>query len=244
VPTEAVVFDLAGTLTVRLPPLSPREPWRRYTAALTADGTEITELTDRLVVAEYAVFRKCRQGRASYTFDAVLEMARVPYDPAAVTAYRKVWEPYTFAAPGAADLLRALRGAGIRTGLLSNTIWPGTWHRELLVRDGLLALLDAVVFSSEIDVTKPHPRSFRRVLRDLGDPRPGDCVFVGDRMYEDIEGAHGIGMRTVLVGARPVLPAGGDNTHGFPPSHGPAVPDAVVADLGDLLATFELGDQS
>jgi FMN hydrolase / 5-amino-6-(5-phospho-D-ribitylamino)uracil phosphatase len=195
--TRAVIFDLAGTLTVPLPPMDPAEPWRRYAAAASSDDP--AELGERLLAGERHAFLACRDGGLSFTFGRILDHAGVSPLPAAVAAYRACWEPYTRCVADAAAVLTALRGRGLAVGLLSNTLWPVSWHHEYLARDGVLDLFDAMVFSSELAVAKPHPDAFRAVLAGLGGPVPEDCLFVGDRTFEDISGAHGVGMRTVAL---------------------------------------------
>jgi putative hydrolase of the HAD superfamily len=93
-------------------------------------------------------------------------------------------------------LLEALRGRGLKLGLVSNAIDPG-WllHRDL-ERQGLAERLDFAVFSSEVGKRKPHPAIFERALAALG-VEPQRTIFVGDRLYEDIRGAAQLGMRTV-----------------------------------------------
>ena len=211
--TRAVIFDLAGTLTEPLPPMDPAEPWRRYAAAAAPDDP--VDLAERLLAGERRAFVACRDGGLSFTFDRILDHAGVRPVAAAVTAYRDCWEPYTRCVADAAAVLTALRDRGLATGLLSNTLWPVSWHHEYLARDGVLDLFDAMVFSSELPVAKPHPDVFRAVLDRLGGPAPADCLFVGDRMFEDISGAQGVGMRTV------------------------ALPDATVADEHRVLVDVE-----
>jgi putative hydrolase of the HAD superfamily len=195
--TRAVVFDLAGTLTVPMPPMDPGEPWRRYAAA--AAPADPAELLARLIAGERDAFLACRDGGLSFTFGRILDQAGVSPLPAAVAAYRACWEPYTRCVADAAAVLSALRDRGLAIGLLSNTLWPVRWHHEFLARDGLLDLFDAMVFSSELPVAKPHPDAFRAVLDRLGGRAPADCLFVGDRMFEDISGADGVGMQTVAL---------------------------------------------
>jgi FMN hydrolase / 5-amino-6-(5-phospho-D-ribitylamino)uracil phosphatase len=195
--TRAVIFDLSGTLTVPLPPMDPAEPWRRYAAAAAPDDP--AALAERLLAGEHLAFLACRDSGLSFTFDRILEHAGVRHLPAAVAAYRACWEPYTRCVADAAAVLTALRNRGLATGLLSNTLWPVSWLRENLARDGVLNLFDVMVFSSELPVAKPHPDIFRAVLDRLGGPPPEDCLFVGDRMFEDISGAQGVGMGTVAL---------------------------------------------
>ncbi|HWW54591.1 MAG TPA: HAD family hydrolase, partial [Acidimicrobiales bacterium] len=83
-------------------------------------------------------------------------------------------------------------------------------------------------YSSELAHTKPHPEAFRAVLTAL-DVAPGQAVFVGDRPFDDIGGAQGVGMRAVL---RP---------HRATPMTPGATPDAVIgslAELPDLIASW------
>ncbi len=84
-------------------------------------------------------------------------------------------------------------------GVLSNTLWPRTWHEECFRRDGVLDRLDGAVYSSEIPWTKPSPLAFRAAMDAVGVADPAACVFVGDRLFDDIWGAANAGMRTVHV---------------------------------------------
>lgn len=103
---------------------------------------------------------------------------------------------------GAAETLRALRGRGLCTALISNTgPSAGGPLRTALQRLGLGPLLDVLVLSDEEGLAKPHPEIFSRVLAALG-VEPGEAIFVGDSPYHDVAGAQGVGMRAVLVGAR------------------------------------------
>ena len=96
------------------------------------------------------------------------------------------------------ETLEKLRADGLRIGMVSNV----SQLPELLWRDletfGLKRLVDAVAFSSEIGVRKPRPQIFLHVLTEL-DVSPANAVFVGDRLVDDIAGAHAVGMRAVLT---------------------------------------------
>ena len=91
--------------------------------------------------------------------------------------------------------LRALHGAGIRIGLISNT------HRCLVSLQqhfDLAPYIGCAVSSSDHGYMKPHPDIFREALRQLG-AQPAEAVMVGDSLTNDIEGARQIGMRGILV---------------------------------------------
>ena len=100
--------------------------------------------------------------------------------------------------PDAVGVLRELRQAGVRTGLMTNAASP-MWMRDReLEKLGLLAYLDVRMTAADVGHLKPHPRAFEAVLETLG-IAPREAVFVGDRLYDDVSGAQGVGMRAVWV---------------------------------------------
>ncbi len=125
-------------------------------------------------------------------------------------------------------MFRELRASGIRVGVLSNTVWPRQWHEDFFRRDGVLDLIDAAVYSSEIPWTKPSPNAFRAAMAAVGSSDPARCVYVGDRLFDDIWGAHNAGMRAIHVphSAIPAEQVG----------HTQGEPDAVAARLSDVPA--------
>ena len=76
--------------------------------------------------------------------------------------------------PAMYDLIRAVRGAGLRTGLLSNS-----WGFDDYPRADFPGLFDTVVLSGEVGMRKPEPEIFRHAAAALGVP-PGECVFIDD----------------------------------------------------------------
>jgi putative hydrolase of the HAD superfamily len=104
--------------------------------------------------------------------------------------------------PEVPGVLATLRSAGLRLGVCSNAAYRPASMREQLRHVGLGDLVDAAVFSSEVGWRKPSPRIFRAALAALG-ATPYTTVFVGDRLREDVGGAHGAGMRAVLVRRQP-----------------------------------------
>ena len=219
---EAVIFDWGGTLT----------PW--HTLDL-ADGWRALGLgdaaADRLVAAENAVWKRARDTQESGTIDEVFAAAAVTPGPAEMAAYYAWWEQHTFTDPDVRPLFTALRDRGIRVGVLSNTLWPRIEHDRVFRRDGVADLIDAAVYTSEIKWTKPHPSAFRTALDAVGVADPGRCVFVGDRPWDDIAGAKGVGMRAVLL-PHSAIPAYQEG-----PVRGE--PDAVVSRLADVLALVD-----
>ncbi len=96
-------------------------------------------------------------------------------------------------------MLAELRAQGLRLGVLSSTCWPARWHEEFLRRDGVLEYFDACVWSCDLPWTKPHREAFIAVMDAVGASDPASCVYVGDRLFDDISGAKAVGMRAVLL---------------------------------------------
>ena len=70
--------------------------------------------------------------------------------------------------------------------------------RTLLSGHGLTDYFEGMIISSEIGVSKPHPRIFQAALA-LAKAAPGDCLHVGDDEKADIAGAAGQGIPSHLV---------------------------------------------
>jgi len=225
---RAVIFDWGGTLTP-WHAIDPYEQWRPYARVYAPDDADA--LAARLVAAEDASWARARQESRASTLDHVFRSAGV--EPSgerhtrALAAYHAGWEPHTYADPDAADVMTAMRDRGLAVGVLSNTLWTRAFHEEVFARDGLLALIDGAVYSSELPWTKPHADAFTAAMAAVGVTDPAACVFVGDRPYDDIHGAKRAGMRAVLV-PHSAIPA-------WQRGHVQGEPDAVIQRLSDLV---------
>ncbi|HCI82481.1 MAG TPA: hypothetical protein DHW02_22630 [Ktedonobacter sp.] len=129
--------------------------------------------------------------------------------------------------PDAKTTLLELRKRGCRLGLLSNTWWAAAWHDAEIATHELAPLLDAVIYTSDLPHSKPHPYVFHYVAERLG-VRPDECVMIGDRMIDDISGALSAGMRAVWRKSDYPWPK---------PEH--IHPTAVIETLSELLPLFE-----
>jgi len=225
VAVDAVIFDWGGTLTP-WHTVDHAELWRDV-CALHYD-TDLSERTASAIrAAERELWIAAEREHRSATMEHVFERAGVSPTAGFLASYFEAWEPHTLTDPDAGELLRRLRAAGIRIGVLSNTMWPRDVHQQFFVRDGIHELIDGAVYSSEIDWTKPHPEAFRAAMAAVGAGDPAACVFVGDRPYDDVYGAKQAGLRAVLV-ANSDVPAFAD-----------AEPDAVITRLADLAPLIE-----
>jgi HAD superfamily hydrolase (TIGR01509 family) len=119
-------------------------------------------------------------------------------DPDAfIDAEHAVWLPAHSVLASAQALLEALRGRGLKTGVVANA-WPdpGRVLRSDAEAFGLAGLLDVMVLSDDVGVRKPAAEMFLRACRAL-EIEPEDTMFVGDSLEADVQGAANVGMTTV-----------------------------------------------
>jgi putative hydrolase of the HAD superfamily len=88
------------------------------------------------------------------------------------------------------QVIRELRGKGVRTALLSNSWGDGSYPR-----DDFPGLFDAVVISGEVGMRKPEPRIFLHTA-ELLNVEPAECVFIDD-VASNVRAAVGCGMTGV-----------------------------------------------
>ena len=222
---EAVIFDWGGTLTP-WHSVDHVELWRDVCAGHYPVG-RVAEIAAAVHAAERELWGRAEREHRSATMTHVFERAGISPTDAMLASYTTAWEPHTYTDPDVPALLAYLRERGIKVGVLSNTMWPRSWHEEIFRRDRILHLIDGAVYSSEIHCTKPHREAFLAAMAAVGASDPARCVFVGDRPYDDIHGAQSVGMRAVLIPNSDV------------PPFDDARPDAVISRLADLRALIE-----
>ena len=125
--------------------------------------------------------------------------------------------------PGRPELLAGLAKSH-RLALLSN-FDDGATARRVLAEAGLAPYFEIIVISEEEGIRKPVREIFERACRRMS-VRPADCLYIGDTIVEDIEGAHGAGLSALWIRA-----AGEDAP---PPAAVGVLPD--VRDLAAWLA--------
>jgi HAD superfamily hydrolase (TIGR01509 family) len=228
---QAVIFDWGGTLSEHAI-VEMEDMWRLAARHLAPDKPD--EMIAKLIATGEAHWGRAATDRRAGTLAELLaeaaaaigaDVAEAVMEEAAVS-YLDAWTPHIVHDPEAAAALGELRERGLRIGLLSNTHWPRTFHEHFLERDGLAELIDARLYTSEMQYMKPHPDAFRAALDALGVEDPARAVFVGDRPFDDIHGAQQAGMRAVL---RP---------NSDVPAHD-VTPDAEIASLHELAALVD-----
>lgn len=124
-----------------------------------------------------------------------------------------------------ADTLRTLRGAGLRTAILTNgspeMIEAGCRHA------GIHGLLDAILSVEEVGVFKPHPRVYQLAVDRLGVPRER-IAFVSSNGWDAV-GAAQFGFRVAWC-----------NRYGQHHERLPAAPDVEIDTLTQLLPVLGL----
>jgi HAD superfamily hydrolase (TIGR01509 family) len=125
-------------------------------------------------------------------FEAVLASRLVRHDGVTVSPDGLLARMFAASRPVPAmyELIRALRGAGYRTALLSNSWGDGDYPRA-----DFPGLFDIVVISGEVGMRKPEPEIFRHAADALGLPLD-ECVFIDD-VEANIAAAEACGMTGV-----------------------------------------------
>lgn len=235
-PVAAVLFDYGLTLVTYtrpdaslhraysriatlLPPRAGGRPW---------DPDELLDLVHDRVdarVAEHEGSGTLEEldiyaaHRAAYA-DLGLSLSADTLDTA-MRLEQEAWWQGMRVAPDTVATLVVLRRAGLRLGICSNAPYRPASMRDQLAHVGLLPLVDAAVFSGEVGWRKPSPVIFSAALAALG-TSAATTVMIGDRLHEDIDGAHAAGLRAIRL-----------REHHDDPDPGQRA-DAVLDRLGDL----------
>jgi len=198
VPVRAVVFDVDFTLAKPGPDLGPEGYERlgaRYGLTLDPAAYEDARRAALADLKRHPELDHDEEIWIRFTQRIIEGMGGIGDTYAAACEMEGAWahahhfELYDDAIP----TLDALRGRGLKLGLLSNSardLEEFVGHHRLTV--------DAVLTSRSHGKTKPHETIFRRML-ELLDVAAGEAVMVGDTIEDDVEGATAVGMRAVLV---------------------------------------------
>ncbi|MEO3474364.1 haloacid dehalogenase type II [Roseomonas sp. CAU 1739] len=213
---EAVVFDAYGTLldvnaamaaqAVRL-----GDRWPLLSSEWRAKQLEYSWVRSLTGAAHYENFWLCTRDALAFVF-ANHGIDDAPLQKELMQAYSTL--P---AYPEVPAMLRALRGGGITTAILSNGT-PGMLA-DAVAAAGIETLLDEILSVESVAVFKPDPRVYRLATRQFG-CAPDDLVFVSGNAW-DAQAALAFGMRVVRV-----------NRTGAPDEYGLA--EAGVPELRDL----------
>lgn len=121
-------------------------------------------------------------------------------------------------------VLQAIKQMGLKMGVISNVSSEGLVPQNLAAY-GIADFFSPVVLSSVYGRRKPDPAIFHYAAR-LADVPTSACLYVGDRVKRDIEGARRAGFRKAVQIIH-------DFEHGEDDTG--MQPDALIRDMTDLL---------
>lgn len=207
----AVIFDYGGTLvTFEYPKAELAEVVERFRPAIaSATGSPapaVDDIMSRVLLPLEAAIDNPAEEEVDYLqlFGAAWSRAglELPSDLlySILDAEQQVWDHAAKVDPDAVWLLEWLAERGYRRAICSNAPFPGAMMQRQLRSNGLAAMVDAVVFSSEIGKRKPARETYVAALRAV-DADARAALFVGDREREDYTGPVGAGMRAVICTA-------------------------------------------
>lgn len=220
---KAILFDLDDTLWPIEPVIVQAEQrlfaWLRQHAPKVAERHTIESLREaRLAMLEQqphfhldlAALR--RAGLLDAFTEAGEDHAKVEHAMAEFVAARNAVQFYEDVADG----LERLRGR-VLVGAVTN-------GNADLAAIGLNGHFKVSVAAHQLGCMKPDAAIFHAACRELG-VAPGDAVYVGNDVLLDVQGAQRAGMRAVWMNRT------GSRAH----LEHQVVPDAIVADFGELL---------
>ncbi|NYJ74611.1 HAD-IA family hydrolase [Allobranchiibius huperziae] len=188
---KAVLFDYGGVITTPI-----RGSIASWTSEADIDPQSFSRVLKRWLGRDASpdspIHRLERGELSASEFNTLLtrELRSPSGDPVPPGDYLRGMFKASKVDEGTVALVRDLRAAGVRTGLLSNS-WGFSYDRTLLDE-----LFDPVVISGEVGMRKPEKRIFDLAVERLG-LAPGDVVFVDDA-EPNLVGARAAGLRTVL----------------------------------------------
>lgn len=157
-------------------------------------------------------------------YQLMLEHSRLPIAHAPVmaelywTTLLDAMKPF----PGVVTALRTIRDRGLMLGIGTNMTADRQF--EKLQRLGILELIDFMVTSEEVSAEKPDRRLFDCCAMKAG-CRPEECIFVGDSLRGDVQGALDAGMEAIWFHPgpdNPEMPPGARRIRSFE-----ALPDLI-----------------
>jgi pyrophosphatase PpaX len=127
--------------------------------------------------------------------------------------------------PGAAEMVRLIRGAGLRTGLVTSKNRQGALRGLRLA--GIADEIEVVVGADDVENPKPHPEPVLMACRHL-EISPDHVVYVGDSVH-DMASGRAAGARTAAALWGPFVRGDLERCQ---PDHWLERPEDLVAMLG------------
>jgi pyrophosphatase PpaX len=185
---STVLFDLDGTLIDSIDLIV--DSYLHVVAVHALPPLTRAEIVEGIGTPLVAVFGKMTDDRAMIAqWIATYREYNLAHHDSRVRAF-----------PGMVDVVRRVRAAGRRVGLVTSKNNAGA--RRGLALIGLEDAMDVVIGADDVTQHKPHPEPVLRALEHLGAPA-GDAVYIGDS-HHDIESGRLAGARTIAVTWGPI----------------------------------------
>jgi 2-haloacid dehalogenase len=215
-PIDAIVFDAYGTL------FDVNSAAARWRDAL-GPQADAFSATWRRKQLEYSWLRSLMGAHADFwqVTAAALDYACERHAVADASLRQRLLETYRelSAYPEVPSVLRAIRGGGFKTAILSNG--APSMLQSAVEAANLAAEVDEILSVESVGVFKPHPSVYQLAVDRLGVTAPRIC-FVSSNGW-DIAGAANFGFRAVWI-----------NRAGEPRERLPAGPEIKLGDLSEL----------
>jgi len=170
---RAVISDFGGVLTNPL--------WEAFAAWNERVGADPGQLGMALQRAteergENPLYALERGELTEAEFTAIVQ-AQLPQE-IELNGFREIWFSHLHANEPMIDLMRDLRGRGLRMAILTNNVreWEPLWRAKLPVDE----IFEVVVDSAFVGMRKPQREIYELTLERLGGVRAEDCLFVDD----------------------------------------------------------------
>jgi putative hydrolase of the HAD superfamily len=162
---------------------------------------KVSQRVDEEIQRDYAAGRP-EEVEIAAIYDAALRAIGLNLEPTLIERVMELeqegWLNSVHVGPDVVQTLEELRRQGLRLGIVSNAAYLPRLMKAQLDALGLAQYFNAVTFSSEVGVRKPHPAIYQDALAKVG-VEPARTLFVGDRVREDVQGPKSLGMRAVLT---------------------------------------------
>ncbi|WP_201316269.1 HAD-IA family hydrolase [Dyella sp. EPa41] len=189
---QGVVFDLDDTLI-------DHKRWMMDKMRAAAPSLSHLVSPDVLLGETYAIVE---EGHHDRLIDILAGRLSLNEDHGQLLeAYRSGAPEKAWIFPEVADVLRTLRDAGLRLGLLTDNP-PASQRAKLKTLVELHGMFDAVVFTREYGAEKPDAMGFRTIANGL-QLAPEALLMVGDNVARDAVGAINAGFNACLLLCRP-----------------------------------------
>lgn len=204
---KAVFFDLFNTLIRYDPPAEEHQAWACHECGITVNKADLRrgywaaqDFYSR-ENARLSLEKRPPEQRKAVMLEyesTLLREAGVRTSPDLVHQMMKVLprvKQKLMVFDDAFPTLDTLRQQGLTLGLISNLdksvdeFCPGL---------GLSAHLDFTLTSHEVGFDKPHPQIFQSAL-DRAGIEASEAIHVGDQYHSDVIGAHGAGLKALLL---------------------------------------------